>query len=111
MMAHNRVAHIAFRFLAHNGWRTTPDIVLFSLIIFASLLFLLRGVLDVLYQYWNAAISLRIRLNTRSLLFEKALQTQFEHLTRQSRGALLNDIIQPSDAINVSVKGLSNVLN
>lgn len=105
-IASNRIAAKTAQILAEWGYATDLPHLLFALIVLASLLFLVRSAFEVAQQYWEVAISLRIKLSTRGALFRNTLRTPYEVLSTQGRGAILNDIVQPSDAMYVSVKNV-----
>ncbi len=102
----NRIAATVAQTLAKVGISNDLSHLLFALIVLASVLFLIRSAFEVTQQYWEVAISLRIKLETRAALFRSTLRTPYDVLASHGRGASLNDIVQPSDAMYVSVKNI-----
>jgi len=89
------------------GMAATGNVVVFTLLMIASLLFAIRGVFFLLNQYSTAAIAVKLRRTVKVSLFERFLKARYEEATRRSRGVILNDIDQPSEALAAVITQMS----
>ncbi|MBI4354252.1 MAG: ATP-binding cassette domain-containing protein [Candidatus Omnitrophica bacterium] len=92
------------------GMPTTMSVVVFTLLAVASLFFVIRGLCFLLSWYWTSAIAVKLRRRVKVSLFERFLNARYEEMTRRSRGAILNDIEQPSESLAAVITQLSHFL-
>lgn len=96
--------------LERLGLSPTLNVVVFTLLAIASVLFALRGVFLLWNQYATAAIAVRLRRTLKVALFERFLKARYEELTRRSRGNTIYDINEPSEAVAAVITQMSLLL-
>ncbi len=85
------------------GLEATAPLVVFSVLVFASGLFLAYSGLTFLQQYLAAAAAERLKRDTRSKIFEGFLRGQYEVVANRGRGAILQDLTAPPNAIYTAI--------
>lgn len=94
-----RVATSINKTLAYMGFPTSADIVVLSLIVVASTLYLARSGFSTLHQYLVAAVAHRLRKRMRFVLFERFLHARYEDLVKKGRAGILHDMSNPADSL------------
>ncbi|MBI3001030.1 MAG: ABC transporter ATP-binding protein [Deltaproteobacteria bacterium] len=94
-----KVATLIENALAYMGFPTSANIVVLSLIVVASALYLARSGFSVLYQYLIATVAHRLRRRTRFMLFERFLHARYEDLAKKGRAGILQDMTSPADSL------------
>lgn len=105
-----RVVGLVTGGLGRAGFSTTLNMVIFALLLLASSLFVIRAAVILLHQYAVAGIGHKIRREMRSSLFEKFLHAHYGDLVNRGRGAILNDINTPSDAVYNAIMNLASMV-
>jgi subfamily B ATP-binding cassette protein MsbA len=97
--------------LTRIGLQPTPSFVVFSVLVFASLLFLVYSGLLFLQQYLAAVAAERLKRETRLQIFERFLRGQYEVVANRGRGAILQDLTAPPNAIYTAIIRLSTLFS
>ncbi len=108
--AHSPLIRLMDGWLRGFGWSPTTNLLTFTLITAASVLFLLHGAFQLLTQYETAAIAVRLRRTMKAALFDKFLCARYEDMAARSRGTVVNDINQPADALAGAITQLAYFL-
>ncbi len=85
--------------------------IVYSLLVIASFLFIVRSALGLVQQYSTTAIGHKLRRNMKFALFESSLQAQYEEQSRKGRGAILQDINGPSGALYGAIVNLGGLFS
>src|SRR3990172_4321020 len=98
-----RVVTLIQNMLAYMGLPTSTNIVVLSLIVVASALYLARSGFSVLHQYLIAAVAHRLGRRMRFMLFERFLHARYEDLVKKGRAGILQDMTSPANSLFVSL--------
>ncbi len=98
----NKVAIEVIAILKSAGLPSTQVAVVFSLIVLAAVLFLLRAVVVFVQHYTVTFMATDIYRETKSRLFQRMLTSHYDFFSKKSRGALMTDMTQPVEAVHTS---------
>jgi len=93
------------------GLKADAPMVVFSVLVFASFLFLAYSGLMFAQQYLAAGAAERLKRNTRSQIFERFLRGQYEIVANRGRGAILQDLTAPPNAIYTAIIRLATLFS
>jgi subfamily B ATP-binding cassette protein MsbA len=97
--------------LTRIGLQPTASFVVFSVLVSASLLFLSYSGLLFLQQYLAASAAEKLKRDTRSQIFETFLRGQYEVVANRGRGAILQDLTAPPNAIYTAIIRLATLFS
>jgi ABC-type multidrug transport system fused ATPase/permease subunit len=92
------------------GFSPSMNLVIFTLLGVAGLLFVTRSALFLVTTYCTAVIGVRLRRAVRVALFEKFLTARYDEISRRSRGTIIHDIREPSETFCSSIIALGHFL-
>lgn len=93
------------------GITTDYNSVLLALLFVVGVVTILRGIALLVQRYCTTIIAQKLRIECKSKLFATVLNSQYEYLSRKSRGAALYDINSPSAAIYEVITVFGNLLS
>jgi len=91
----SRVAVLIKDLLSLINIPTSNNILIFTLLAIASILFLTRSGLLLLHQYLTAKVAQYLRRQVKGSLFERFLQARYENLSQRGRGSIHYDLNKP----------------
>ena len=95
--------------LRYFGFPSGFNAIIFSLLVFVSVLFIVHSVFSLIQQYWTALIAHHLRREMKSSLFSQIMTAQYEDATRHARGTLVNDINNAADSIYLAIISLGHL--
>jgi subfamily B ATP-binding cassette protein MsbA len=105
----SRVLDLFRTALTSIGLQPTAPVVVFSVLAFASFLFLGYSGLTFVQQYFAARVAERLKRETRSKIFESFLRGQYELVSNRGRGAIQQDLSAPPNAIYTAIIRLATL--
>ncbi|MBI3616040.1 MAG: ABC transporter ATP-binding protein [Candidatus Omnitrophica bacterium] len=91
------------RFLNSMGVPAEPRLIIFTLLILACGLFVLRAAFSFLYLLATSKIGWHLRRQTKAQLFERFLTAPFEEVAQRARGVVVHHINNPAQMVHVVI--------
>ena len=85
------------------------NLVVFSLLMVACMMFALSGALTLLHQYVTARIARRLHVDARMMLFQRFLFGGYDEVASRSRAIVLQDLNSPPGALHDSILRLGTL--
>ncbi len=91
------------------GVAPSTNMVIFSLMVFVSLLFVVRNALMLWNQHCTAEVAVTLRSALKVSLFDRFLRARYEEIAKRSRGAIVHDIHAPPEALAATITSLGGL--
>jgi len=95
----SRAVAIVAAAVQRAGIMLSPPTIVFTLLVVASVAFIVRSVFGLLAQYATAAIAVKLRRSAKAALFERFLSARYGEMAHRARGVVVNDINQPAESL------------
>lgn len=107
---HGRLVGAIQQGLMSLGMPTGMPAVSFVLVGLVSVFAIARSALALWNQHQVASIAIQLRRKTKTALFDKMLHARYEDMTKRSRGAVIQDVTVPADALAGAMTNLGFLL-
>lgn len=95
----NKIIVFTTHSLSYFGWVPTKTNLILALLSLISLVAVFHSGFSFLQQFWSAYLGQKFRIDIKLKIFEKILNSPYAYLAAKSRGVLLYDINNPSQAV------------